>query len=100
MLCKDAFTRYCVIGPVRSNSETELALGLIECMHKLRKPPKVFLQMVIFCIIDSALVKTNLSDNHITYVATKSRTMFAERMMLTFKTMLDKKIKPGNNGQT
>ena len=41
MLCKDGFTQYCVIIPIKSNSESEFALGITECMNKMGKPPKV-----------------------------------------------------------
>ena len=35
MLCIDAFTKYSVIVPIKSNSESELALGFIKSMIKL-----------------------------------------------------------------
>ena len=41
MLCIDAFTKYCVIVPIMSNSESALALGFIESMNKMGKPPQV-----------------------------------------------------------
>ena len=41
MLCIDAFTKYCVIVLIKSNNESELALGFTECMNKMGKPPKV-----------------------------------------------------------
>ena len=41
MLCTYAFTKNCVIVLTKSNNESELALGFIECMNKMGKPPKV-----------------------------------------------------------
>ena len=41
MLCTDAFTEYCVIVFVQANAENELALGVVQCMNKTGKPPKV-----------------------------------------------------------
>ena len=37
----DAFTEYCLIVHIKSNNESELALGSIEGMNKMGKPPKV-----------------------------------------------------------
>ena len=33
--------KYCVLAPFKSNSESEFALGFIECMNKMGKPPHV-----------------------------------------------------------
>ena len=41
MLCIDAFTKYGVIVPFKSNNESELALRFIECMNNMGKPFKV-----------------------------------------------------------
>ena len=41
MLCTDPFTKYCAIVPIKSKNESELALGFIECMNNMGKPPKV-----------------------------------------------------------
>ena len=41
MLCIDAFTKYCAIVIIKSHNVSELALGFIECMNKMGKPPKV-----------------------------------------------------------
>ena len=95
MLCIDAFTKYCAIVPIKSKNESELALGFIECMNKMGKPPKVIYTDGETGIRNSGLFQKYFDENHITYVATKSHPIFAERMILTFKTMLDKRIKPG-----
>lgn len=94
MLCIDAFTKYCVIVPIKSKNESELALGFIECMNKMGKPPKVIFTDGETGIRNSGLFQKYFNENKITYVATKAHPIFAERMILTFKTMLDKRIKP------
>ena len=91
MICIDVFSKYCVIVPIKSKSEGDLAHGLLECIHKMGKTPKV-----IYSDGESGL-QTNVfkkyyRDEGIIYVATRTHPSFAERMISTFKMMLDKRL--------
>ena len=72
MLCIDAFTKYCAIVPIKSKSESELALGFIECMNKMGKPPKVVYSYEEMGIRNSGLFHKYYDEVHKTDVATKS----------------------------
>ena len=43
MLCIDKFSKYCAILPINGKTESDLALGFIECMNKMGRPPKVIM---------------------------------------------------------
>ena len=64
-------------------------------MNKIGKPPGVFYTDGETGTRNNKLFQKYFDENHITYVATQYHPMFAERMILTFKTMLDKRIKEG-----
>ena len=73
MLCIDAFTEYWVIVFFKSNNESELALGFIDCMNKTGKPPKVSYTDGETGINNSGLLDKYFNENIcLTYVATKS----------------------------
>ena len=38
-----AFIKYCAIAPIKGNTESDLALGLIECINKMGSPPKIIM---------------------------------------------------------
>ena len=40
MICIDAFNKHCAIEPIKGKSDSDLALGLFECMNKMGNPPK------------------------------------------------------------
>ena len=94
MRCIDVLTKYCVIAIIKSNNKSELPLGFIECTNKMGKPPKVVYTNGEVGVRNTGIFQKNFNDNHITYVAAKSQPIVAERMILTFKEMLDKKIEP------
>ena len=43
MICIDIFSKFCVIVPINGKTESDLALGFIECMNKMGGPPKVIM---------------------------------------------------------
>ena len=45
-------------------------------------------------IKNSGLFYTYSMENHITYIPSRGHPVFAERMIITFKEMLDKQMKP------
>ena len=38
-ICIDIFSRYCVVVPIKSKQEADVAQGLIEALHKMGKKP-------------------------------------------------------------
>ena len=45
-ICIDIFTRFCVVVPIKSKQEADVAQGLIEALHKMgKKPIYIFIQM-------------------------------------------------------
>ncbi len=95
MICIDAFSKYCVIVPVKSKNESELALGFVECMNKMGGSPKVIMTDGEGGINNSGLFQKYFQQHKITYIPTKGHPHMVERMIRTFKDMLDKRIKPG-----
>ena len=79
--------------PIKGKTESDLALGFIECMNKMGGPPKVIMTDGEGAIHDSSVFKRNPRTT-ITYIPSKGHTMFAERMTKTFREMLGKRIKP------
>ncbi|MFM7982067.1 MAG: hypothetical protein ACKPKO_22385 [Candidatus Fonsibacter sp.] len=41
MICIDMLSKYCAICPIKSKNESELALGLIECINKMGQKPNI-----------------------------------------------------------
>ena len=41
MICIDICIKYCSICPIKSNNESELALGLIECINEMGHKPNI-----------------------------------------------------------
>ena len=93
MLCIDKLSKYCALVQIKGKTENDLALGFIECMNKMGGPPKVIMTDGEGAIHDSSVFKRNPRKT-ITYIPSKGHTMFAERMIKTFREMLGKRIKP------
>ena len=94
MICIDILWKFCVIVPIKGKTESDLALGFIECMNKMGDPPKVIMTDGEGAIQNSGLFQKYFAESHITYIPTRSRPVFVERMIRTFREMLDKRIKP------
>ena len=91
MLCIDDFTKYCVIIPIKSKNVEDLSLGFLECMNKMGKIPKnIYTDGETG--LGSEIFLKYYKEHHITYIPTRTHPIFAERMILTFKTMLDKRL--------
>ena len=64
MLCIDIFSKYCAIVPIKGKTESDLALGFIECMNKMGGPPKVIMTDGEVAIKNSGLFfKNSISRN-------------------------------------
>ena len=91
LLCIDDFTKYCVIVPIKSNNVEDLSLGFLECMHKMGKTPKNLYTDGETSLGSEICLKFD-KEHNITYIPTRTHPYFAERMILTFKTRLDKRL--------
>ena len=94
MICMHVFIKYCAIVPIKGKSESDLALGLIECINKMGGNPKVIMTDGEGAIKNSGLFHKYFTEHKITYVPSRGHPVFAERMIRTFREMLDKRIKP------
>ena len=94
MLCIDIYFQYCAIVPIKGNTESDLALGFIECMNKMGGPPKVIMTDGEGAKDNSGLFQKYFMEHHITYIPSRGHPVFAERMIRTFREMLDKRIMP------
>ena len=92
MICIDIFTKYCVIVPISSKNEGDLAAGFLECIHKMGHKPEVIYTDGETGIRNSGLFHKYFEENHIAYIPTKTHPYFAERAIRTFREMLDKRI--------
>ena len=90
MIFIDIFNKYCSICLVQATNKSELAFGLIECINKMGGKPNIIYTDGETGIRNSDIFAKYFDENSITYSPTKTHPYFAERMILTFKTMLDK----------
>ena len=90
MICIDIRIKYCSKCPIKSKTKA-LALGLIECINKMGHKPNIIYTDGETGIRNSELFDKYFNENNITYIPTKTHPYFAERMIRTFKTMLDKR---------
>ena len=67
------FSKFCVIVPIKGKTESDLALGFIECMNKMGTPPKVIMTDGEGAIQNSGKY---FSENHITYIPTRGHPVF------------------------
>jgi len=91
LLCIDDFTKYCAIVPIESRTVEGLSAPFIECLHKMGKMPKnIYADGETS--LGAPLFEKYYKEHNITFIPTRTHPYFAERMILTFKTMLDKRL--------
>jgi hypothetical protein len=79
MSCIDMFSKYCSICPIKSTNESELALGLLECINTIGGKPDSIYTDGETCNRHSKLFDKYFIENNITYIPTKTHPYFAER---------------------
>ena len=87
----DIFTKYISITPIKSKSEGDVAAGLIECLHKMKKNPEIIYSDDETSLNTNA-IQTYLKENNIKHIITRSHAWVAERAVRTIKDMLYKRI--------
>ena len=95
MVCIDTFTKYATVVPVKGKTENVLALGVIESIVKMGRKPHVIYMDGETGIRNSKLFEKYFAENNITMHYSRGHPAFAERFIGTFRSMLDKRIKPG-----
>ena len=93
MICIDAFNKHCAIEPIKGKSDSDLALGLFECINKMGSPPAEKTDGD-GAIKNGGLFHKHFTDCKIAYAPSRGHPVFAERMIKSFREMLDKRIKP------
>ena len=76
MLCIDIFTNYAVVVPITSKTEADIAVGILEYMHKMGKKPEI-----IYTDDEGASHKPSIQpqfkENRITHYITRNHAWFA-----------------------
>ncbi len=91
MLCIDIFTKFAVVVPLASKSEGDLAAGILECMNKMGKKPKLIYTDDEGALHTKAIIEY-FKEQKITHYITRTHAWFAERFIRTFKSLLAKRI--------
>jgi hypothetical protein len=95
MICIDIFTKYAIVVPIKSKHEGDVAAGVLECMKKMFKKPKI-----IYTDDEAALrlpaIETYFDNNKIQHYITRHHAAFGERFIRTFENMLYKRIDNDN----
>ena len=74
-------SKFCAIVPIKGKTESDLALGFIECMNKMGGPPKVIMTDGEGAIKKSGLFQKYFTERHITYIPSRDHPLFADRMI-------------------
>ena len=90
VLMIDVFDKFMHVVPITSKQEGGVASGMIECLHKMGKKPKI-----IYTDDEGALnkeaIQKYLKDEDIEHHRTRAHPNFSERAIRTFKDMLYKR---------
>ena len=91
MLMIDIFDKFMSVVAIKSKTEGDVASGMIECLNKMGKRPKI-----IYTDDEGALsteaIQKYLKDENIQHHRTRGHPNFAERAIRTFKDMLYKRV--------
>lgn len=83
MVCIDDFSKYAAAVPIHGNTENDLALGMIESIAKMGKPPQIIYTDGERSIRNNGLFQKYVNENKITVHYTKGHIAFAERFLGT-----------------
>ena len=91
MIMIDVFDKFMHVVAINGKKEEDLASGMIECLHKMGKKPKI-----IYTDDEGALskeaIQTYLTEQNIEHHRTRAHANFSERAIRTFKDMLYKRV--------
>ena len=91
MIMIDVFDKFMHVVAIKNKKEEDLASGMIECLHKMGKKPKM-----IYTDDEGALskeaIQTYLKEQKIRHHRTRAHANFSERAIRTLKDMLYKRV--------
>ena len=91
MLMIDIFDKFMHVVAVKGKKEEDLASGMIECLHKMGKKPRI-----IYTDDETALnteaIQKYLKDENIEHHRTRAHPNFSERAIRTFKDLLYRRV--------
>ena len=91
MLTIDVFDKFMHVVPISGKTEEDLASGIIECIHKMGKKPKI-----VYTDDEGALskesIQTYFKEQNIEHHITRAHPNFSERAIRTFKDLLYRRV--------
>ena len=91
MLTIDVFDKFMHVVPISGKTEEDLASGIIECVHKMGKKPKI-----VYTDNEAALskeaIQTYFKEQNIEQHITRAHPNFSERAIRTFKDLLYRRV--------
>ena len=89
----DIFDKFMHVVAIKDKKEEDLASGMIECLHKMGKKPKI-----IYTDDEGAMnkeaIQKYLQEQNIEHHRTRAHPNFSERAIRTFKDLLYRELKP------
>jgi len=98
MICIDIFSKYCVIVPIKSKKVEDLSYGFLTCMNEMKRKPEVVYSDGETGLQDPLFTKY-FEENKISFIPTRTHPHFVERMIRTFREMLDKRMENDKDGK-
>ena len=98
MICIDIFSKYCVIVPIKSKNVEDLSYGFLTCMNEMKRKPEIVYSDGETGLQDPIFTKY-FEENKITFIPTRTHPHFVERMIRTFREMLDKRMVNDKDGK-
>ena len=99
MIMIDVFDKLMHVVAIKGKKEEDLASGMIECLHKMGKKPKI-----IYTDDEGALskeaIQTYLKEQKIEHHRTRAHANFSERAIRTFKDMLYKRVEADERNES
>ena len=91
MIMIDVFDKFMHVVAVQGKKGEDLARGMIECLHKIGKKPKILYTDDERALSKEA-IQTYLKEQKIEHHRTRAHANFSERAIRTFKDMLYKRV--------
>ena len=87
----DIFDKFMHVVALQGKKEEDLASGMIECIHKMGKKPKIIYTGDEIALNTEAIQKL-LKDENIEHHRTRAHPNFSERAIRTFKDLLYRRV--------
>ena len=94
MVCIGIFSKYCAIVPIIGKTEKRPRLTLHSVHAYNGRTTASYNDRWRGNIKNSGYFRKYIGEHHITYIPSRGHPVFAERMIRTFRDLLDKRINP------